>query len=55
MKARHFDVSAVNNRYNEKTNTAAARWGVTVGDALSICVYIFYTACGDQVFHGQEG
>ena len=27
----------------------AARWGVTAGDALSVCVYIFYTASGDQV------
>jgi hypothetical protein len=43
-----------------KQNIAAARWGVTAGDALSVCVYIFYTACGDQVkcsflFHEQEG
>jgi len=40
--------------------TAVARWGVTAGDALSVCVYIFYTACGDQVkcsslFHEREG
>ena len=59
VKARHIDVSAVKNSHNEK-NTAATRWGVTAGDALSVCVYIFYTAYGDQVkcsslFHGQEG
>ena len=36
------------NSYNKK-KTAAARWGVTAGDALSVCVYIFYTASGDQV------
>jgi len=57
--AAHIDVSAVKNSCNEK-NTAAAMWGVTAGDALSICVYISYTACGDQVkcsslFHEQEG
>jgi hypothetical protein len=43
-----------------RKNTAADRWGVTAGDALSVCVYISYTACGDQVkcsslFHEQEG
>jgi len=59
VKARHVDVSAVKNSYNEKKNTVAARWGVTAGDALSVCVYIFYTACGDEVkcsslFHEQE-
>ena len=59
VTARHIDVSAAKNSYNEK-NTAAARWGVTAGDALSVCVYIIYTACGDQVkcsslFHEQKG
>jgi hypothetical protein len=41
VKSRHIDISAVKNSYNEE-NTAAARWGVTAGDALSVCVYIFY-------------
>jgi hypothetical protein len=58
VKARHIDVSAVK-CYNEK-HTATARWGVTAGDALSVCVYISYTACGDRVkcsflFPEQEG
>ena len=59
VKARHIDVSAVKNSFNEK-NTAASWWGVTAGDAFSVGVYISYTVCGDQVkcsslFHEQEG
>jgi hypothetical protein len=59
VTARYIDVSAVKNSYNEK-NAAAAMWGVTTGEALSVCIYIFYTACGDQVkcsslFHEREG
>jgi hypothetical protein len=55
-----MDVSAVKNSYNEENNTAAARWGVTARGALSVCVYIFYTACGVEVkcsslLYEQEG
>jgi uncharacterized protein YqgC (DUF456 family) len=39
VTARHIDVSAVTNSYNEK-NTAAARWGVTT-EILCPFVYIF--------------
>jgi len=58
-KKRRVYVSAVKSNYNGK-NTAAAGWEVTAGDAWSVCVYIFYTACGGQIrcsslFHGQGG
>jgi len=46
--------------YNEKKNTAAAWWIVTIEDVWSVCVCIFCTAAGGQIgcsslFGGREG
>ena len=48
MRVKHVKVSAVKNKYYIK-NTAAAGVGFTTAGVWSVCVYIFYTARGDQV------
>jgi hypothetical protein len=45
---KHLKVSAVKNKYYIK-NTAAAGVGFTTVGVWSVCVYILYTARGDQV------
>jgi hypothetical protein len=47
VRVKHFNASAVKNRYYIKS-TAAAGVGFTIG-VWSVCVYIFYIARGDQV------
>jgi len=48
VRVKHVKVSAVKNKYYIK-NTAAAGVGFTTAGVWSVCVYIFYTARGDQV------
>jgi len=48
VRVKHVKVSAMKNKYYIK-NTTAAGVGFTVVGVWSVCVYIFYTARGDQV------
>ena len=48
VRVKHVKVSAVKNKYYIK-KTAAAGVGFTIVGVWSVCVYIFYTARGDQV------
>ena len=48
MRVKHFKVSAVKNKYYIKNNASVAV-GFTIAGVWSVCVYIFYTAHGDQV------
>ena len=53
VRVKHVKVSAVKNKYYIK-NTAAAGVGFTIVGVWSVCVYIFYTARGDQVKYNSQ-
>ena len=48
VRVKNLKVSAVKNKYYIKI-TAAAGVGFKIVGVWSVCVYIFYTARGDQV------